>query len=32
VHDVQIVEEIPQDAWDVRVDVIVTPTKTIRVA
>jgi 5-formyltetrahydrofolate cyclo-ligase len=32
VHDVQTVEEIPQDAWDVRVDVIVTPTKTIRVA
>jgi len=32
VHDVQIVEEIPQEAWDVRVDVIVTPTKTIRVA
>jgi len=32
VHDVQIVEEIPQDGWDVRVDVIVTPTKTIRVA
>jgi len=32
VHDVQIVEEIPQDAWDVRVDVIVTPTKTARIA
>jgi len=32
VHDVQIVEEIPQDAWDVRVDVIITPTKTIRIA
>ena len=32
VHDAQIVEEIPQDAWDVRVDVIVTPTKTIRIA
>ncbi len=32
VHDVQIVEEIPQDAWDVRVDVIVTPTKSIRIA
>jgi len=32
VHDVQIVEEIPQDGWDVRVGVIVTPTKTIRVA
>ena len=32
VHDVQIVEQIPQDAWDVRVGVIVTPTKIIRVA
>ena len=32
VHNVQIVEEIPQDGWDVRVGVIVTPTKTIRVA
>jgi len=32
VHDAQIVEEIPQEAWDVRVDVIVTPTKTIRIA
>ena len=29
VHDVQIVEKIPQEAWDVRVDVIVTPTKII---
>ena len=32
VHDAQIVEKIPQDAWDVQVDVIVTPTKTIRIA
>ena len=31
VHDAQIVEEIPQEAWDVQVDVIVTPTKTVRV-
>lgn len=31
VHDVQIVEEIPQDEWDVRVDVVVTPTKIIRI-
>jgi 5-formyltetrahydrofolate cyclo-ligase len=30
VHDVQIVEQIPQDAWDVRVGVIVTPTRAIR--
>ncbi len=30
VHDVQIVEEIPRDEWDVRVDVIVTPKKIIR--
>ncbi len=32
VHDVQVVEEIPRDEWDVRVDVIVTPTKIIRTA
>ena len=32
VHDAQIVEKIPQEAWDVQVDVIVTPTKTIRIA
>lgn len=31
VHDVQVVEEIPRDEWDVRVDVIVTPTRIIRV-
>jgi len=30
VHDVQIVENIPSQEWDVPVDVIVTPTKTIR--
>lgn len=32
VHDLQIVEEIPQDEWDVRVDVIVTPAKIVRIA
>ncbi len=32
VHDVQVVEGIPQDEWDVQVDVIVTPTKIIRIA
>jgi len=32
VHDAQIVEEIPQDAWDMQVDVIVTPTKSVRIA
>jgi len=32
VHDVQIVEEIPRDEWDVTVDVIVTPTKVVRIA
>jgi 5-formyltetrahydrofolate cyclo-ligase len=31
VHDVQVFEEIPRDEWDVRVDVIVTPTRIIRV-
>jgi 5-formyltetrahydrofolate cyclo-ligase len=31
VHDVQIVEGIPRDEWDVPVDVIVTPTRIIRV-
>ena len=31
VHDVQIVEKIPQDEWDIPVDVIVTPTRIIRV-
>jgi len=30
VHDVQIVENIPSQEWDVPVDVIVSPTKTIR--
>jgi len=30
VHDVQIVENIPNQEWDVPVDVIVSPTKTIR--
>ncbi|UCC33724.1 MAG: 5-formyltetrahydrofolate cyclo-ligase [Candidatus Bathyarchaeota archaeon] len=32
VHDVQIVEEIPRDEWDIQVDVIVTPTRTLRTA
>jgi len=27
---VQIVEKIPRDEWDVPVDVIVTPTRVIR--
>jgi 5-formyltetrahydrofolate cyclo-ligase len=30
VHDAQIVESIPLQEWDVPVDVIVTPTRTIR--
>jgi len=31
VHDVQIVERIPREVWDVSVNIIVTPTKVIRV-
>jgi len=31
VHDVQIVEKIPRDEWDVPVDIIVTPTRVIPV-
>jgi len=31
VHDVQIVERIPREEWDVSVDIIVTPTRVIRV-
>ncbi|MFB0500880.1 MAG: 5-formyltetrahydrofolate cyclo-ligase [Candidatus Bathyarchaeia archaeon] len=31
VHDVQIVEKIPREEWDVYVDVIVTPTRVIRI-
>jgi len=30
VHDVQIVDDIPNQEWDAPVDIIVTPTKTIR--
>jgi len=32
VHEVQIVDEIPRDEWDVPVNVIVTPTRIIRVS
>ena len=31
VHDLQIVEGIPREEWDVPVNVIVTPTRVIRV-
>jgi len=31
VHDVQIIERIPRDAWDIPVNIIVTPTKVIRI-
>jgi len=30
VHDIQIVEKIPKEEWDVSVDIIVTPTRIIR--
>ena len=31
VHEVQLVDELPQDPYDVSVDVIVTPRRVIRV-
>lgn len=31
VHDVQIVEDIPHDEWDIPVDIIATPTRLIRI-
>lgn len=31
VHDIQIVENIPIDKWDISVNIIVTPTQLIRV-
>jgi 5-formyltetrahydrofolate cyclo-ligase len=31
VHDIQIVENIPSDKWDVPVNIIITPTQLIRV-
>ncbi len=30
VHDVQVVEDVPSEEWDIPVDVIVTPTRVIR--
>jgi 5-formyltetrahydrofolate cyclo-ligase len=30
VHDIQVVEKLPQDEWDFTVDIIVTPTQVIR--
>jgi 5-formyltetrahydrofolate cyclo-ligase len=31
VHDIQLVENTPSDQWDVPVNLIVTPTRIIRV-
>jgi len=31
VHDVQVVERIPRDVWDIPVNIIVTPTKVIKI-
>ena len=30
VHDIQVVEKLPQNEWDFTVDIIVTPTQVIR--
>ncbi len=30
VHDVQVVEDVPSEEWDIPVDVIATPTRVIR--
>jgi len=30
VHDIQIVENIPRDQWDIPVDAILTPTRVVR--
>jgi len=30
VHDLQIIEDIPRDQWDIPVDIISTPTRIIR--
>jgi len=30
VHDVQIVERIPREEWDISVDILVTPTRVLR--
>lgn len=31
VHEIQLVEDIPRDEWDVPVDVVVTPSKIMRI-
>lgn len=31
VHDEQIVEELPQDPWDLMADLVVTPQRVLRI-
>jgi len=31
VHDIQVIEDIPRDEWDVPVDIVITPSKIMRI-